>query len=123
MLKSFNVAPLGQNYTEFLQSNDDSSLATFLQERLEKYRDSVYRLSHATNGTIGSSQGDNGAQSQGIEALVDGLIAVYDDTRAVANTESWGAMPAFWERFDKTVSKLKLLRINKDDFETIKALT
>ncbi|KAF9182502.1 Serine/threonine-protein kinase MRCK alpha [Haplosporangium sp. Z 11] len=117
MLKSFHVAPLGQNYTEFLQTCDEKSLATFLQERLDKYKDCILQLSqHQDEADLHQVQG-------GIDALVDGLIAVYDDSRAVLTNESWGALPAFWERFEKTVSQLKLLRINKDDFETIKALT
>ncbi|KAG0092560.1 Serine/threonine-protein kinase MRCK gamma [Podila epicladia] len=122
MLKSFHVAPLGQNYTEFLQSNDDSSLGSFLLDRLDKYRECVYQLSQQVDPSILATI-DKQTHRPGIDALVDGLIAIHDDTRAVMNTENWGALPAFWERFDKTVSKLKLLRINKDDFETIKALT
>ncbi|KAG9062587.1 Serine/threonine-protein kinase MRCK alpha [Linnemannia hyalina] len=114
MLKSFHVAPLGQNYTEFLESSHDMSLATFLQERLEKYKECTLQLS----GDLSAVRGGGG-----VDALVDGLIAIHDDTRAVLNTENWGALPAFWDRFDKTVSQLKLLRINKDDFETLKALT
>ncbi|KAG0257777.1 Serine/threonine-protein kinase MRCK alpha [Mortierella polycephala] len=117
MLKSFHVAPLGQNYTEFLQTCDEKSLATFLQERLDKYKDCILQLSQQQDGA------DIHQVRGGIDALVDGLIAVYDDSRAVLTNESWGALPAFWERFEKTVSQLKLLRINKDDFETIKALT
>ncbi|KAI1302835.1 Serine/threonine-protein kinase MRCK alpha [Mortierella claussenii] len=134
MLKSYNVAPLGQNYTEFLESSDDKSLATFLQERLDKYKDCVLQLSQhqdilstvASNteaGKLSRSASSSGSGSGGIDALVDGLIAIHDDTRAVLHTENWGALPAFWERFEKIVAKLKLLRINKDDFETIKALT
>ncbi|KAF9302164.1 Serine/threonine-protein kinase MRCK gamma [Mortierella antarctica] len=122
MLKSFHVAPLGQNYTEFLQSNDDSSLGSFLLDRLDKYRECVYQLSQQVDPPILTTI-DKQTHRPGIDALVDGLIAIHDDTRAVMNTENWGALPAFWERFEKTVSKLKLLRINKDDFETIKALT
>ncbi|KAG0357385.1 Serine/threonine-protein kinase MRCK gamma [Podila minutissima] len=122
MLKSFHVAPLGQNYTDFLQSNDDSSLGSFLLDRLDKYRECVYRLSQQVDPPILTTI-DKQTHRPGIDALVDGLIAIHDDTRAVMNTENWGALPAFWERFEKTVSKLKLLRINKDDFETIKALT
>ncbi|KAG0333491.1 Serine/threonine-protein kinase MRCK alpha [Podila humilis] len=117
MLKSIHVAPLGQNYKDFLQSNDDSALGTFLQERLDKYRDCVFQLSHDIDSSTKLTP------SPGIDALVDGLIAVHDDTRAVITAENWGALPVFWERFEKTVAKLKLLRINKDDFETIKALT
>ncbi|KAG0289945.1 Serine/threonine-protein kinase MRCK alpha, partial [Linnemannia gamsii] len=122
MLKSFHVAPLGQNYTEFLESSHDKSLATFLQERLEKYKECTLRLAHSHEGTL---TGDLSAVrgGGGVDALVDGLIAIHDDTRAVLNTENWGALPAFWDRFEKTVSQLKLLRINKDDFETLKALT
>ena len=154
MLKSFHVAPLGQNYTEFLESSHDKSLATFLQERLEKYKECTLRLAHSHEGTL---TGDLSAVrgGGGVDALVDGLIAIHDDTRAVLNTENWGALPAFWDRckysctltsqiwfsydaqrtfcntlccilqpiVDKTVSQLKLLRINKDDFETLKALT
>ncbi|KAF9436878.1 Serine/threonine-protein kinase MRCK alpha [Entomortierella beljakovae] len=119
MLKSYHVAPLGQNYTEFLETSDEKSLATFLQERLEKYKECVLELSR--NEPIGTEVGPH--IRGGIDALVDGLIAIHDDTRAVLHTENWGALPAFWERFEKIVSKLKLLRINKDDFETIKALT
>ncbi|KAG0056024.1 Serine/threonine-protein kinase MRCK alpha [Gryganskiella cystojenkinii] len=121
MLKSFHVAPLGQNYTEFLESNDDTSLASFLQERLEKYKECVLQLSQQHPDLL-KTKGSSG-QRGGIDALVDGLIAVYDDTRAVMTAENWGALPAFWERFERIVSQLKLLRINKDDFETIKALT
>ncbi|KAK3807158.1 MAG: hypothetical protein JOS17DRAFT_574812 [Linnemannia elongata] len=122
MLKSFHVAPLGQNYTEFLESSHDKSLATFLQERLEKYKECTLRLAHSHEGTLtGDLSTVRGGG--GVDALVDGLIAIHDDTRAVLNTENWGALPAFWDRFDKTVSQLKLLRINKDDFETLKALT
>ncbi|KAF9318271.1 hypothetical protein BG003_011581 [Podila horticola] len=122
MLKSFHVTPLGQNYTEFLQSNDDSSLGSFLLDRLDKYRECVYQLSQQVDlPTLPSDEKQT--HRPGIDALVDGLVAIHDDTRAVMNTENWGALPAFWERFEKTVSKLKLLRINKDDFETIKALT
>ncbi|KAG0201327.1 Serine/threonine-protein kinase MRCK alpha [Mortierella sp. GBA30] len=120
MLKSFHVAPLGQNYTEFLESSDEKSLATFLQERLEKYKECILQLSQHQDPL------DKDATSHvsvGIDALVDGLVATYDDSRAVMTNESWGALPAFWERFEKTVAQLKLLRINKDDFETIKALT
>ncbi|KAF9175522.1 Serine/threonine-protein kinase MRCK alpha [Mortierella sp. AD010] len=118
MLKSYHVAPLGQNYTEFLESSGEKSLATFLQERLEKYKECVLELSqYELSGTEGTHV------RGGIDALVDGLIAIHDDTRAVLHTENWGALPAFWERFEKIVSKLKLLRVNKDDFETIKALT
>ncbi|KAF9209748.1 Serine/threonine-protein kinase MRCK gamma [Haplosporangium sp. Z 27] len=116
MLKSYPVAPLGQNYTEFLESSDEKSLATFLQERLEKYKECVLELSQQDLEAGTHVRG-------GIDALVDGLVAIHDDTRAVLHTENWGALPAFWERFEKIVSKLKLLRINKDDFETIKALT
>ncbi|KAI9241633.1 MAG: hypothetical protein BYD32DRAFT_405578 [Podila humilis] len=123
MLKSFHVAPLGQNYTEFLQSNDDSSLGSFLQDRLDKYRECVYQLSQQVDPPLLAGTDEKQMHHPGIDALVDGLIAIHDDTRAVMNTENWGALPAFWERFEKTVSKLKLLRINKDDFETIKALT
>ncbi|KAG0221893.1 Serine/threonine-protein kinase MRCK gamma [Actinomortierella wolfii] len=132
MLKApLNVGPLGQNYTKFLESNDDGSLGQFLQERLEKYRECVYHVSQAvndkdfftlTNGAL-SHVHKHTTTGGGIDALVDALIAVHDDTRAVAGTENWGALPAFWERFGKTVAQLKLLRINKDDFETIKALT
>ncbi|KAF9970210.1 Serine/threonine-protein kinase MRCK gamma [Actinomortierella ambigua] len=132
MLKApFNVGPLGQNYTKFLESNDDGALGRFLQERLEKYRQCVYHISQAvndkeffalTNGSLPHLPKDT-TTSGGIDALVDGLIAVHDDTRAVASTENWGALPAFWERFGKAVAQLKLLRINKDDFEIIKALT
>ncbi|KAK3836780.1 MAG: hypothetical protein J3R72DRAFT_200372 [Linnemannia gamsii] len=122
MLKSFHVAPLGQNYTEFLESSHDKSLATFLQERLEKYQECTLRLAHSHEGTLtGDLSKIRGGG--GVDALVDGLIAIHDDTRAVLNTENWGALPAFWDRFEKTVSQLKLLRINKDDFETLKALT
>ncbi|KAF9116127.1 Serine/threonine-protein kinase MRCK alpha [Mortierella sp. AM989] len=119
MLKSYHVAPLGQNYTEFLESSDEKSLATFLQERLEKYKECVLELSQQE--LVGEETGTH--VRGGIDALVDGLVAIHDDTRAVLHTENWGALPAFWERFEKIVSKLKLLRINKDDFETIKALT
>ncbi|KAK3823587.1 MAG: hypothetical protein J3Q66DRAFT_145336 [Benniella sp.] len=121
MLKTFHVAPLGPNYTEFLESGEEKSLATFLQERLEKYRECVLKISQPQDSdeTKSGVLRDRG----GIDALVDGLIAIHDDTRAVLHTETWGALPAFWERFEKVVSKLKLLRINKDDFETIKALT
>ncbi|KAF9134137.1 Serine/threonine-protein kinase MRCK alpha [Mortierella sp. 14UC] len=122
MLKSFHVAPLGQNYTEFLESSHDKSLATFLQERLERYKECTLRLAHSHEGTLtGDLSTVRGGG--GVDALVDGLIAIHDDTRAVLNTENWGALPAFWDRFEKTVSQLKLLRINKDDFETLKALT
>ncbi|KAF8939182.1 Serine/threonine-protein kinase MRCK gamma [Dissophora ornata] len=124
MLKSFHVAPLGQNYTEFLESSDDKSLATFLQERLDKYKECVLELSQQHNSIDIAAAGiDSHVQRGGIDALVDGLIAIHDDTRAVLHTENWGALPAFWERFEKIVSRLKLLRINKDDFETIKGLT
>ncbi|KAF9966467.1 hypothetical protein BGZ70_002256 [Mortierella alpina] len=123
MLKSFNVAPLGQNYTEFLESSNEKSLATFLQERLEKYKTCILQLSQQPE-TLDLLPGDSSSQTRvGIDALVDGLIATYDDSRAVMTNENWGALPAFWERFEKTVAQLKLLRINKDDFETIKALT
>lgn len=124
MLKSFHVAPLGPNYTEFLESSDEKSLATFLQERLEKYKECVLELSRPQDSGDATSR-PNGTHHVrgGIDALVDGLIAIHDDTRAVLHTETWGALPAFWERFEKIVSKLKLLRVNKDDFETIKALT
>ncbi|KAG0203066.1 Serine/threonine-protein kinase MRCK alpha [Mortierella sp. NVP41] len=122
MLKSFHVTPLGQNYTEFLESSHDKSLATFLQERLEKYRECTLRLAHHHEGAL-TSDLSAVRGGGGVDALVDGLIAIHDDTRAVLNTENWGALPAFWDRFEKTVSQLKLLRINKDDFETLKALT
>ena len=89
MLKSFHVAPLGQNYTEFLESSHDKSLATFLQERLEKYKECTLQLS----GDLSAVRGGGG-----VDALVDGLIAIHDDTRAVLNTENWGALPAFWDR-------------------------
>ncbi|KAF9925197.1 Serine/threonine-protein kinase MRCK alpha [Linnemannia zychae] len=122
MLKTFHVAPLGQNYTDFLESSHDKSLATFLQERLERYKECTLRLAHSHEGVlIGDPAVERGGS--GVDALVDGLIAIHDDTRAVLNTENWGALPAFWNRFEKTVSQLKLLRINKDDFETLKALT
>ncbi|KAG0295129.1 Serine/threonine-protein kinase MRCK alpha [Dissophora globulifera] len=122
MLKSFHVAPLGQNYTDFLESSDEKSLATFLQERLDKYKECVLELSQQHISTDIAAQASPHVRG-GIDALVDGLIAVHDDTRAVLHTENWGALPAFWERFEKIVARLKLLRINKDDFETIKALT
>lgn len=98
MLKSFHVAPLGQNYTEFLQSNDDSSLGSFLQDRLDKYRESVYQLSQQVDPPILVGTDEKQTHHPGIDALVDGLIAIHDDTRAVMNTENWGALPAFWER-------------------------
>lgn len=100
MLKSFHVAPLGQNYTEFLESNDDTSLATFLQERLDKCRACVLQLTQQSD-ILKSATGPASAaagQRGGIDALVDGLIAIYDDTRAVMTAENWGALPAFWER-------------------------
>lgn len=97
MLKSFHVAPLGQNYTDFLQSNDDSSLGSFLLDRLDKYRECVYRLSQQVDPPILTTI-DKQTHRPGIDALVDGLIAIHDDTRAVMNTENWGALPAFWER-------------------------
>jgi hypothetical protein len=97
MLKSFHVAPLGQNYTEFLESSHDKSLATFLQERLEKYKECTLRLAHSHEDTLtGNLSTVRGGG--GIDALVDGLIAIHDDTRAVLNTENWGALPAFWDR-------------------------
>ncbi|KAG0356305.1 hypothetical protein BC939DRAFT_1008 [Gamsiella multidivaricata] len=128
MLKSFPVTPLGQNYTEFLEFSGEKSLATFLQERLQKYKECVLELSQhqqqQRNGQIAAGKAEGDTQVQGgIDALVDGLIAIHDDTRAVLHTENWGALPAFWERFEKIVATLKLLRVNKDDFETIKALT
>ncbi|KAF9581611.1 Rho-associated protein kinase 2 [Lunasporangiospora selenospora] len=120
------VTPLGPNYTQFLESNDHSSLASFLQDRLDKYRDCILHLSehidHSQSRPNGATTNEQCA-SCGVDALVDGLIAIHDDTRAVLKTESWGPLPAFWERFEKIVSRLKQLRINKDDFETIKALT
>ncbi|KAF9956115.1 Serine/threonine-protein kinase MRCK alpha [Mortierella alpina] len=123
MLKSFNVAPLGQNYTEFLESSNEKSLATFLHERLEKYKTCILQLSQQQEA-LDLLPGESSSKAHvGIDALVDGLIATYDDSRAVMTNENWGALPAFWERFEKTVAQLKLLRINKDDFETIKALT
>jgi len=102
MLKTFHVAPLGPNYTEFLESGEEKSLATFLQERLEKYKECVLKISQPQDsdetkpGTKGVLR-DRG----GIDALVDGLIAIHDDTRAVLHTETWGALPAFWERCTK----------------------
>lgn len=98
MLKSFNVAPLGQNYTEFLESSSEKSLATFLQERLEKYKTCILQLSQQQEA-MELLPGDSSSQARGgIDALVDGLIATYDDTRAVMTNENWGALPAFWER-------------------------
>ncbi|KAG9326931.1 hypothetical protein KVV02_001881 [Mortierella alpina] len=98
MLKSFNVAPLGQNYTEFLESSNEKSLATFLQERLEKYKNCILQLSQQQEA-LDLLPGDSSSQARvGIDALVDGLIATYDDSRAVMTNENWGALPAFWER-------------------------
>jgi hypothetical protein len=102
MLKSFHVAPLGPNYTEFLESSGEKSLATFLQERLEKYKECVLELSRPQDSGDATSR-PNGTHHVrgGIDALVDGLIAIHDDTRAVLHTETWGALPAFWERCTK----------------------
>src|SRR5688572_5420749 len=110
MLTSIQVNPLGENYKTFLETNNDGALGEFLQGRLERYRDCVHHIAQ-TLDQLDTDQKTNGrhilglalmetqkksiseceilssfsSSGSGIDALVDALIAIYDDTKAVAN--------------------------------------
>ncbi|RUS17990.1 hypothetical protein BC937DRAFT_89260 [Endogone sp. FLAS-F59071] len=61
-----------------------------------------------------------------VEALLDTLTALYDDCRiwceAGGSERLSGNVGTFNKRYGDVIEKIKLLRLNKDDFETIKPL-
>ena len=68
-----------------------------------------------------SQQSRTASQQLTVEHLLDAFFALYDDCRSFS-ADKTGVVPPFVQKYDTILKKIRQLRLNKDDFEVLKAL-